>query len=449
MARDRLPFSYRALQAWARTAVHVVYRHTEVTGASNVPSDRPTILAANHGNALGDIAVIVAKMPRFPQFLAAASWWKSAPARVLFRLGGVVPIHRRRDGIDTSQNTSTFEACYAALAAGAHIAIFPEGEMHNEPALMPLKTGAARIALGAADEAGVRGVAIVPVGMVYEDRGRFRSDVEIRFGDPIEIDDWVDRARAHPEKAAREVTDLLADRLAQVTVNHGSPAEAALLDRAAALVTSEANGMRTGSYSSRNELRRALASAVSDAAGESGSAYRELAAAVEAHDRDLAQLGITGARHAPSLSEPTGDDRARLNRELALLGPPAALGMVANAPVVLGAALASTRAPDESWKATTKGLAGTFLGPVVWTLEYAYLARRMGRARALALTAAGAAGGFATVAWRDRFVHLREITWLDRVGRDQPSALAAARASRAVVRERVVGLTVRIPLRRP
>ena len=167
----RVPLSYRALQAWARTAIHVVYRRTEVTGASNVPNHRPAILAANHGNALADIAIIVAKMPRFPQFLAAASWWKSPPARVLFKLGGVVPIHRRRDGIDTSENVSTFEACHAALADGAHIAIFPEGEMHTEPALLPLKTGAARIALGAAADAGVRGVVLVPVGLVYEDRG--------------------------------------------------------------------------------------------------------------------------------------------------------------------------------------------------------------------------------------------------------------------------------------
>ena len=241
-----------------------------VAGAENLPNDRPAILAANHGNALGDIAVIVAKMPRFPQFLAASSWWKSAPARVLFRLGGVVPIHRRRDGTDRSRNASTFEACYAALVAGAHIAIFPEGELHNEPALMPLKTGAARIALGAAADVGVCGVVLVPVGMVYEARGRFRSDVEIRFGDPIEVDEWTDRARADPDKVAREVTDLLADRLAEVTVNHGSHDEAELVDRAVGLLMSDVSL----SYSRRNELRRALAAALATSTGEDGSAQR-------------------------------------------------------------------------------------------------------------------------------------------------------------------------------
>jgi 1-acyl-sn-glycerol-3-phosphate acyltransferase len=162
----------------------VFYRRTDVTGRTRIALDRPTILAANHGNALADVAVIVAKVPKFPRFLAAATWWKSRPARALFRLGGVVPIHRRRDG-ESEQNVSTFAACYEELARGAHVCIFPEGEMHLEPSLLPLRTGAARIALSAAADERITGLAIVAVGLVYEDRGRFRSDAEIHFGEPI------------------------------------------------------------------------------------------------------------------------------------------------------------------------------------------------------------------------------------------------------------------------
>jgi 1-acyl-sn-glycerol-3-phosphate acyltransferase len=439
MAQDRVPLSYRILQAWARTAIHVIYRHADVTGIANVPTDRPAVLAANHSNALADIAVIVAKTPRFPQFLAAASWWKSPPARLLFRLGGDIPIHRSRDGPDTRHNRSTFDACHAALAAGAHIAIFPEGEMHLEPALMPLKTGAARIALGAAADAAVRGIVIVPVGIVYEHRSRFRSDLEMRFGEPIEVDEWVDRARVDSRKAARELTDLLADRLAAVTVNYGSHAEAELLDRVAALVTSDINAPH--SFARRNDLRRELALATSLSAGGSGAPHDKLASVVAVHDKDLDELGISRAAKPPPLSQPSDKERSRLDLELVLLGTPAVLGLVANAPVVLGSALSKTRAAHESWKTTTMGVTGTFLCPVVWTLEYAYLARRLGRRRALALTAGGALGGLASVAWRDRFIHRREITRLDRVTRDRPDKLAAARASREVIREHVVALT--------
>ena len=438
MISPRVPFSYRALQAWARTAIRVVYRHTEVTGAENVPTDRPAILAANHSNALADIAIIVAKLPQFPRFLAAASWWKSVPARVLFRIGGVVPIYRSRDGVDTRHNRSTFDACYRALASGAHIAIFPEGEMHLEPSLMRLRTGTARIALGAATEAAVRGVSIVPVGIVYEDRGRFRSDVEIHFGDPIAIDERTEAMSDDPRQAARDVTDLLAERLARVTVNHTSNAEADVVDRAAALATSD--GAAPQSFARRNRIRRSIAAGLQRSAGESGSAYRDLAAAVDAHGADLAGLGLSANHGAPTLAPASAEDRTRLAVELALLAPPAALGLVAGAPIAIGAFVASTRA-DESWKATTKGVAGTALCPLVWSLEYAYLARRMGRRRAAALTAAGAVGGLASLAWHDRFQRLRAIQRLDRAEREQPAQLAAARTSRELLREQICKVT--------
>ena len=107
-----------------------------------------------------------------------------------------MPIYRRRDGADTADNESMFEACHEVLAEGAHLLIFPEGEVHREPAMLPLKTGAARIALGAAADAGARGITIVPVGMVYDDKGRFRSQAAIHVGKPIEVDDWVERYRA-------------------------------------------------------------------------------------------------------------------------------------------------------------------------------------------------------------------------------------------------------------
>ena len=95
--RDRVPFSYRALQGWARIAVAVFYRRLDVSAVSRLPKDRPVILAANHGNALADVAVIIAGTPEFPHFLAAASWWKSAPARLLFGLGADGWEQRRRD----------------------------------------------------------------------------------------------------------------------------------------------------------------------------------------------------------------------------------------------------------------------------------------------------------------------------------------------------------------
>ena len=130
--------------------------------------------------------------------------------------------------------------------------------MSNEPALLPLKTGAARIALGAAADAGIEGVVVVPVGLVYEEMGKFGRDVELQFGEPIEIDEWIDSYRTDHAKAVRGVTDLIADRLAQITMNHGSAEEAVVIDRAAALVLAD-GGVDSGAaeFVRRNELRHA------------------------------------------------------------------------------------------------------------------------------------------------------------------------------------------------
>ncbi|MGZ7025732.1 MAG: 1-acyl-sn-glycerol-3-phosphate acyltransferase [Acidimicrobiia bacterium] len=440
-ASKRVPIARRAFLAWAHSGVSLVYRHVDVTARSNVPEDRPAILAANHSNALADVAVIVAKMPKFPRVLAAASWWKWPPVRLLFRLGGVVPVYRRREG-ETEQNAASFEACHAALATGAHLAIFPEGEMNLDPALLPLKTGAARIALGAAADSEVAGIVIVPVGMVYDDRARFRSDLEIHFGEPIEVDEWVDLYRTDPTKAVRAVTDLVADRLAEATVNHGSRDEAGTIDRAAAFALADRRrGVPPESrYARRNELRRAIASSVAIAGGESSAEYRRLKAAVAAHTADLEALGVSAPRDFRTLSPASGVERVSTDVELAVLTVPAVLGLVANAPTIAVIALATSLVRNEGWKATTIGVLGTFLSPVLWAAELVVLARRIGRRRALVLTTAGAIGGAAALAWRERFRRRQRITWRDEASRDHPALLARAETSRAELRERVAAL---------
>src|SRR5881397_1209621 len=65
-----------------------------------------------------------------------------AVARVAYR--------RMDEGSDPSQNHDTFEAARRVLVTEGAIAIFPEGISHSDPKLRPLKTGTARIALGAA-----------------------------------------------------------------------------------------------------------------------------------------------------------------------------------------------------------------------------------------------------------------------------------------------------------
>ena len=99
---------------------------------------------------------------------------------------GAIPVVRASDGA-TSANVRTFAACHDVLAGDGVVAIFPEGRASDEVQLLPVKTGAARIALGSR-AAGAEGLRIVPVGLIYEDKSTARARVYVRVGLPIDLD---------------------------------------------------------------------------------------------------------------------------------------------------------------------------------------------------------------------------------------------------------------------
>lgn len=419
----------------------VFLRRCDVTGRDRLVEGKPTIIAANHSNGLADPIMMVSRLPGLPRFLAASYLWKIPPARFLFWLADAVPVYRRRDGSDTAENQSTFRACNDVLAEGAHIMIFPEGEVHREPSMLPLKTGAARIALGAAGSGvGVRDVTIVPVGLVYDDKGRFRSQGAIHVGKPIAVDPWVERYEADEQETVRALTELLAERLRDVTLNHASWHEAMVIDRAAAItILGERDaGPREPVFAERSTLHRALLGAIESTGGENGEPFRRLATAVEAYRRDIALLGIDNPRAVPRLQP--GWIRLRIARLAAgsvLLMPFAALGIVLDGPVVLAVNLVKSRVHHPAWQLTAKGLTGFVLCPVLWATETTIAYRRFGGRAAVAVAAAGPIGGIAWIAWRARWLRWRRTVASLEWFRRPDAALEAARASREAVIEQV------------
>ena len=88
---------------------------------------------------------------------------------------------------------------------GQLIAIYPEGATRAEPHVQRIKTGAARIALGY--EAHVPGrLTVVPVGLSFEARKRFRGRVLVSFGEPVDVSSHLAVYRAEPAKALHALT---------------------------------------------------------------------------------------------------------------------------------------------------------------------------------------------------------------------------------------------------
>jgi len=172
----------------------------------------PVIYAGNHPNGLIDPALIFIITRRQVTFLAKAPLFAAPVLGGLLRRLGALPIYRRQDDPSLmSKNEASLEAAAQALVQGRAITLFPEGRSHSEPQLAALKTGVARIALKAAERGA--SVRIVPVGLTYAEKNRFRSEVLIEVGEPIEV-----TPERGPE-AVLALTSQLAAGLRRVTLN--------------------------------------------------------------------------------------------------------------------------------------------------------------------------------------------------------------------------------------
>jgi glycerol-3-phosphate O-acyltransferase / dihydroxyacetone phosphate acyltransferase len=203
--------------------LRIFFRRIEVTGNNLVPQTGAALFVLNHPSGLIDPALVFCALPRHATFLAKATLFEVPIVRALVRAWEVLPVHRRVDTggiVVAGDNEATFEECFRILRSGQAIAIFPEGISHDAPHLLPLKTGASRIALGAtADNATT--VLIVPVGIFYTSKTRFRSEALIQFGEPIIVPP---HAKLEPDGTASRanVNDLhsrIYDALYAVTLN--------------------------------------------------------------------------------------------------------------------------------------------------------------------------------------------------------------------------------------
>ena len=254
----------RRVLAWVgRFATSLLLRRLEVAGADRYPDGRPVLLVANHFNGFVDPLVITAALGRAPRFIARAGLRRVPVAGFLLRRAGVVFVQRRSDEGGTAGNDAAFAECHAALAGGDVVAIFPEGTTHDRPRLDPLRTGAARIALGAR-AAGARHLAVVPVGLTFPDKVALRSSALVQFGLPIDLDvASPPPAGAEDVEAVRQLTAVIERGLRAVSPDFPDIETALALELAAQVALSSEDDPDP-SLEARYDLARRLGRADAD-----------------------------------------------------------------------------------------------------------------------------------------------------------------------------------------
>jgi 1-acyl-sn-glycerol-3-phosphate acyltransferase len=217
----------RIVTAIIRLVTKIFFRRIEIVGWENVPRDAPVIFAVNHPNALIDPVFLLCFAPRPVSFLAKAPLFSMPLIGWFARSLESIPVYRKQDYPNAS-NRMTFEKARELLKRGGAIAIFPEGTTHSDPKLRELKTGAARIAIGAGLP-----VSIVPTGLYYTEKKTFRSSALVYFGAPIAVAPQpVDENGEPPAEAVDALTKAIEHALSDVTLEADSHSALALIARA-------------------------------------------------------------------------------------------------------------------------------------------------------------------------------------------------------------------------
>jgi 1-acyl-sn-glycerol-3-phosphate acyltransferase len=203
----------------ARGLARLYYSRIELSGAARIPAEGPVLFVANHANSLLDPVVIGIAAGRPVHFLAKAPLFRIPVfGRVLFALGMVPAFRASDDASQVGRNVESLSKAAKFLAQGEAVGIFPEGKSHDALQLEQVKSGAARMALQAMEaEAGE--LLIVPLGINYEKKERFRSAVWVRVGKPIRLREWIDANPGEPRQQVRGLTHEIDQRLRHAVIH--------------------------------------------------------------------------------------------------------------------------------------------------------------------------------------------------------------------------------------
>lgn len=216
-------WTYRAIRWLLRAATQVFFRAIHLVGREHIPAEGEgaVVFAGNHPNSLLDPVMVVTTSGRVVHFAAMDKLF-SPPLGVVLGALGAVPIMRAMDhgSSGSRDNSGALAALKQVLLDGRAMGIFPEGLSHDGAHLQQLRSGAARIALQTAAEQGPGTVQVVPVGLTYKHRKRFRSRVLVQYGAPLRLTaDDVEAHHADSRAAATALTERIEAGIRELTVN--------------------------------------------------------------------------------------------------------------------------------------------------------------------------------------------------------------------------------------
>ncbi len=282
----------KIIRAILGLTLRVFFRRIEVSGIERVPADGPVIFVLNHPNGLVDPVFLLCLAPRSVSFLAKAPLFRMPIVGYFVRALDSLPVYRHQDkGEDTARNRETFAACRALLLRGGTLAIFPEGVSHDEPRLKTLKTGTARIALGAASAGHEIDLKIVPAGLYYTAKTTFRSSALLHFGEPLGVAPiLLDADGEPPREDVRALSERIEMALRDVILNAEHDKALETVVRAERIFSSDES--ETKSLEGELKLRRRFIAGYNFLRAHAPERLASLEARINRYEEELRQLDL-------------------------------------------------------------------------------------------------------------------------------------------------------------
>ena len=215
---------YIVLKNIVRLALRLFFSRFQVYNLSQLQALRgPLIIASNHPNTFMDPLILAVLTKQRVGFIANGSIFNHY-TRHIFNYFHVIPIYRKKDTADVALsqaelNKQTFQRCYDYLENGGTIMIFPEGTSEIERRLREIKTGTARIALGAEYENNFTlGVKILPIGINYSNPTQYRGEVFVNIGSPIKLADFRENYTPEHFEVVEQLTNILEQKLRELVI---------------------------------------------------------------------------------------------------------------------------------------------------------------------------------------------------------------------------------------
>jgi 1-acyl-sn-glycerol-3-phosphate acyltransferase len=204
-------------------AIYLFYRKILVFGTENIPDKGAVIFTPNHQNALMDALLVLCCKNRQPVFVARADIFQKQKQMIIKFLHflRILPIYRKRDGGNSlDNNQETFELIVKVLDSGQAVGIMPEGTHSELKRLRMLQKGLFRLSMQVQEKyENEPMVKIVPVGLEFTSTNKFRADVTIKFGKPIEVSDFYNLYVENQAKAYKKMQNHLSEKIKELMIN--------------------------------------------------------------------------------------------------------------------------------------------------------------------------------------------------------------------------------------